>query len=317
MRAALLGFGPEAPALFPPAFKAAGLDLACACGGPGAGAGFPPGVKTYPDAGALFSKEEKLELALVAGPAAARFKTALHAIENRLHVICEPPFCSSATEFEKLLAEAAARDLAFGVLQPWERTSAWTALEKTFTGGLLGDLFLAEARILREGPPPAGGVTAADGWQAFAILLAAVRRAPAGLTARLSPEPQKGAPPADSRASFLVHFPEADGSASLAGGAHSPHIRVCAAGPKGRLELDGDVLRLDVKGLPPETLKMRDGLAGASLRPELVAAELSDFVKEIKKELPAGSSLRNARYCVRLMKNAYYSASLRSSAVPL
>jgi hypothetical protein len=37
----------------------------------------------------------------------------------------------------------------------------------------------------------------------------------------------------------------------------------------------------------------------------------------MKGELPAGSGLRNARYCVKLLKNSYYSASVNSSAVPL
>jgi len=228
-----------------------------------------------------------------------------------------PPFCSSTTDFEALRAAAAANKLSLGALQPWERTPAWGALEKALTQRLLGDIFWAQAQVLRAGPAPTGGETAADGWQAFAMLLAAVRLPPSALTARLLPASEQPAARADSSGSFLVHFGGADGAAHVAAGFHADRVRVSAAGANGRLDLDGDLLHIDVKGVPPESVRYPAGLNGAGVRPELLAAELKDFLKEIKQELPAGSSLRNSRYCVKLMKNAYYSASLRSSAVPL
>ncbi|MCM2267174.1 MAG: Gfo/Idh/MocA family oxidoreductase [Elusimicrobiales bacterium] len=321
MRAALIGLGGRIQALYPHAFKAAGLELVCACGSPerehAPEAGLPPETKVFPYSGALFSQAEKLDLAVVCCAPHARVKEILHCLENRVHVLCEAPLCASSSEFETLRAAAAERDLRLGVLQPWEKTAAWTTLEKALDGALLGPLLWAQAQLLREGPAPDGGVTAADGCQAFAMLLAAVRLAPEALCARLTPTAQKDAPWADAAASFLVHFSGCDGAVHLAAGAHAGRARLSAAGAKGRLDLDGDTLRLDVAGLPPEVVKLRDSLCGAQTRPELLAAEMLDFVREIKQELPAGSSLRNARHCVKLLKNAHYSASLRSSTVPL
>lgn len=321
MRAAILGLEEGRAGYFRQAFEAAGLELAAACGVNGLTAARPQGLpaKTayYPGPAALFSKEEKLELVLVSGAPETRFKAALLALENRTHAVCETPFCFSTTDFEALREAAAERKLSLGALQPWEQTSAWRALEKALTQRLLGDVFWAQAQVLRAGPAPASGETAADGWQAFAMLLAAVRTPPSALSARLLPPPDREAARPDSSGSFLVHFGGADGAAHAAAGFHAGRVRVSAAGGNGRLDLDGDLLRIDVKGAPPESVRYPEGLCGAGGRPELLAAELKDFVKEINLELPAGSSLRNSRYCVKLLKNAYYSASLRSSAVPL
>lgn len=321
MKAAILGLEASRAAYFRLAFEAAGLELAAACGVKGQGAARPEGLpaKTvyYPCQSELFSKEERLDIVLVSGAPETRFKSALLALENRAHTVCETPFCFSTTDFERLREAAAERKLSLGALQPWEKTLAWGALEKALDGGLLGRLLWAQAQVLRAGPAPAGGETAADGWQAFAMLLAMVRLPPSALAARLLPAPEHEAARPDSSGSFLVHFGGADGSAHVAAGFHADRVRVSAAGERGRLDLDGDLLRIDVKGSPPESVRYPDGLCAAASRPELLAAELKNFTSEIKQELPAGSSLRNARYCVKLLKNAYYSASLRSSAVPL
>ena len=113
-----------------------------------------------------------------------------------------------------------------------------------------------------------------------------------------------------------MQFGGTDGAVYLACGAHSARARLAASGEKGRAELDGDLLRLDIKDLPPETIKLASSLAGPD-RPEWLGAELVDFAKEIEGKISAGAGLRNSRYCVKLLRNAYYSASLRSSAVPL
>ncbi len=312
MRGAIIGDGNGTAGELLPALKAAGLEAVCACGLPQG----TRGPRLWPDAAELFSREEKLEFAVVRGRPELRYRAALAALENRLHVICEPPFCSGTTEFETLRAAAADRGLTLAVLQPWERTAAWQALQRALDDGLLGRVLWAQAQVLAEGPAPEGGITAAEGWRAFAALLAAVRLPPRALAARLTPAPEKGARPADAAASAQVHFDGADGAVHLACGAHARRFRVEAVGEKGRADLDGDSLVIDVAGLKAEPVRFKDGLA----RPDdavRLAGELSDFAKEARGEVPAGTCLRNARYCVKLMKNSYYSAAVRSAAVPL
>ena len=321
LKGALIGFNKDAPGALPALLAAVkGLEIRAVCEKDpallAAAAGPLPGAALYGSTGDLFSKSGGLDFVFVRGAADERFGTALRALENRLHVICETPFCSSTPEFEKLRETAAGNARVLSALQPWERSAHWLALKRTLDGGLLGGVTHAEVQFFLPGPCPDGGVTAAAGWKAFAMLLAAVRLPPLALSARLPPAPEPGAARADGAAAFQVHFGGADGAVYLSSGAHSARFRLAASGEKGRAEIDGDLLRLDVKGLPPETIKLASSLSAAD-RPEWLGEELTDFVREIEGEIPAAAGLRNSRYCVKLLKNAYYSASLRSSAVPL
>jgi predicted dehydrogenase len=321
LKGAIIGFGKDAADALPAALSAAkDLRILAVCEKDPAllaGAGGPlPEAALYGNTGDLFSKSGELDFVILRGAAEERFGTVRRALENRLHVICETPFCSSTREFEELREAAAKAGRVLSALQPWERGAHWLALQRTLNGGLLGSVTHAEVQFFLPGPCPDGGVTAAYGWKAFAMLLAAVRLPPLALSARLTPAPEPGAAPAEGAAAFQVHFGGADGSVYLCSGAHAARFRLAASGEKGRAELDGDLLRLDVKGLAPETIKLGSSLAAGD-RPEWLGAELSAFAEEIKGKSPAGSGLRNSRYCVKLLKNAYYSASLRSSAVPL
>lgn len=322
LKTALLGFPPD----LPPALLAAlagpdsGFSLAAVCEEDPArlaeAGRLLPEAALYKDAGDFFSKCGRLDAAVIAVPPARRHKTALRALQNRLHAACLTPLCGSTSEFEDLRDEAARAEKIIFPLQSWERSAAWLTVDKALTGGLLGELDYAEVQVLSDVPAPAGGVTAAYGWFAFSLLLALVRRPPSALAARLSPPPAGGVA-GDGAAAVHVHFGGADGFVRLAAGRHAPLVRLAAHGSKGRLELDGKTLRLNIKDLAPETVELRQGLAAGPGRAEWLAAEFEDMRKEIAGELPRGSGLRNARYCVKLIKNAFYSAAVKSAAVPL
>lgn len=318
MLTALLGLDSALSQKLAAAAAAAGLAPACCCpAGTEPAAAAPAGLRAHSSPEKLFAAEKDLKLAIVAGPAGTRFPTALAALERGLHVICEPPFCASVTEFEALRAAAAERGRALGVLQPWERCAAWRELASLVTAGRLGRVTWAQAEIFSPSPAPAGGVTGAEGWTAFAALLALVRLPPLALGARLTPTPEKGAAPADAAAAVTVQFGGADGLVRLAAGAYAAGDRFTAEGDRGRAELSGSALTVELAGSGRATARFDMGPAGARLDAGCLAAELRDFAREAAGELPAGSSLRNARYCAKLLKNSYYSASLRSAAVPL
>jgi predicted dehydrogenase len=321
LKGAIIGFSGDDAAALPAAFSAAkGLEVRAVCEKDppllaGAGRMFP-GAALYGGTGDLFSRCGELDFVFVRGKAGERPGTVLRALENRLHVLCETPLCASSPELEKLREAAAKAERVLSAAQPWERSPHWLALEKALNGGLLGRVTHAEVQFFRPGPAPEGGITAAEGWKAFSMLLAVVRLPPLALCARLTPAPERGTAPLDVTAAFQVQFGGADGSVYLAAGAHAVRARLTASGEKGCAELDGDLLRLDVKGLPPETIKLGSSLSSPDER-NWLGAELADFALEIEGKIPAGSGLRNARYCAKLLKNAYYSASFRSSAVPL
>ncbi|MDO8805608.1 MAG: Gfo/Idh/MocA family oxidoreductase [Elusimicrobiota bacterium] len=268
----------------------------------------PPEIRPYRDLEILLSEEQGLEFAAISLPPGESFGAALLALERGLHVVCEPPFCRSSTEFETLRAAAEKAERIIFPVQPWEHAAPWRALQKAITRGLAGEINYAEVQALVPGPAPEGGVIAALGWQVFSMLLAMVRRPPSAIEARLNPGPG---------AAFHAHFGGADGFVHLSTGAHAPRLRAAVSGDMGRLEMDGCLLRLDIKGLPRETVELRHELAPGACRPEWLAAELSHFKKEIEGLRARGSGLRNSRYCVKLLKNASYSASVKSAAIPL
>ena len=108
LKGALLGFGTEAAEIYAPALLDAGCPLeiqAVAARGPEelqAAIRKFPGARAYRGAEELFAKERGLDFAVVALPQEQRAACALLALENRLHVLCHPPFCSSAAEFDRL-----------------------------------------------------------------------------------------------------------------------------------------------------------------------------------------------------------------------
>lgn len=316
-KTALLGFPGDSGPLLAAALGKAGLAAAAVCDEDparlAAAGRLLPKAALYRTAEDLFSRQERVTAAVIACPAQSRRRTALRVLENRLHAACLTPLCFSTSDFEDLRGAAAAAERSLFPLQPWERSRAWLAVDKAVSAGLLGELDYAEVHDLSAGPVPPGGVTEERGWRAFALLLALLRRPPSALSARLFPA---GAP-GDAAAAAHVHFGGADGFVRLACGRHAPLLRLAAHGDRGRLELDGPTLRLDIKGLEPETVRFREGLedgAGAAGR---LAAELAAFRAEIAGEAPRGAGLRNARYCAKLLKNVNYSAGLRSAAVPL
>ncbi len=326
LKGALLGFGPEASGIYAPALRSADCPLeiqAVACSGdPGlqAAALEFPGARRYRSAEELLDKERALNFAAVALPPAERAACALRALERRLHVLCHPPFCFSPVEFDGLRQAADAAGTTLFSAQPWERSSPYAALSGAVSREVPGEILRAEVSILTPRPSGQGreeGVTAALGWQAFSILLGIVRRPPLALAARLGMEFPYNAGAVESAASFQVYFGGATGSVHLAAGAHASRLRAAAIGPKGAMELRGAALRLDLRGQKEEIIGLQENLDDGLARPHWMLREFHAFREEIENPALRGAGLKNSRYCVKLLRNAYYSAGVNSAAVPL
>ncbi len=243
------------------------------------------------------------EFAAISLPPKAAGKAALTALRSGLHVLCSPPFCVSTAELEELREAAGTAGRTIFPLQPWEKAPALRGLEKALDDRLAGEIDYVSIKAAYE-----GAAAEPELWQVFSLLLCTARRPPAAIEARM-PE---GGPMA-----FHVHFPGADGFAHVSRGEESPWLSIRLSGKAGRIETDGRSIRLDVKGVGSRTVEFQGGLEPGRTRHEWLAAELADFRAEADGELPRGSGLRNARYCVKLLRNAAYSASVRSAAVPL
>ena len=273
-----------------------------------AAAGLPPpaGTGGLAEAAALLA-EPGHEFAVVRLPPEQSAAAAALALERGLHVFCEPPFCRSVTEYAELLETAERNGRVFFPAQPWEHSPAGRALEKAVTKGLTGEARFAFCRLELDGPPPADWGASPAAWQAAALLLGAVRRPPAAVSARLSP----------GAAALQVQFTGCDGFLHLSAGAPRARLRVSLSGENGGLELDGERLRLEPRGGRAEELTLSAAAVPGEARSAWLAAELALFRREIAGEAPRGAGLRNALHCVRLLKGAAASAATRSSATPL
>jgi predicted dehydrogenase len=307
LKGAFMG-GPEAFGQGPAALAAGGLEVAAWCPSPGRGVfSLPAGAVKRAGAEELFAVPG-LQFAALSLPPKETFQAARLALARGLHVFCEPPFCRSTSEFEDLREAADEAGRVLFACQPWEHSPACRALEKAITRGLAGEITFAFARLEFPWPGPADWTASPEAWQAASLLLGAVRRPPSAVEARLS---------GGDSAAFHVQFGRGDGFIHLAAGAAKARLRVSVSGAAGALELDGSGLRLEPRGLPPEDLQLSDGAAPGEARPAWLKAEFANFRKEIDGALPRGAGLRNARYCVKLLKNAAASAANRSAAIPL
>ncbi|MGD9642948.1 MAG: Gfo/Idh/MocA family oxidoreductase [Elusimicrobiales bacterium] len=303
MKGAFIG-GRDALSRLAGGFAAAGLELPAFCPDGAAGAApLPRGLRLLGSAEELFS-EPGLDFAAVSLPAGRAAAVIELALKRGLHAVCEPPFCASTTEFEALRAAAAEAGRSVFPLQPWERSPVLRALEKALDRGLAGEINYTCVQELVVGPPPAEPAAAL--WRPLSLLLSCARLPPVAVAARN---------PGGPAAAVHAHFNGADGFAHVAFNAAEARLKISVSGAAGRLEADGGLLRLDVEGAPREDVEFSDRPDAA--RPEWLAAELAEFRKEMEGTSPRGSGLRNARYCVKLIRNSLYSASVKSAAVPL
>lgn len=289
------------------ALAAEGLEISAhyPAGRPGFTA--PPGAAEHKTIDGILA-QPGLEFAAISLPPAETFEAALAALERGLHAVCEPPLCLSSTELLRLRTAADSSGKTIFPLQPWEHAAPWLALQKALDRGLAGEVNCAYVQALMPGRAPESGAVTALGWQAFSMLLAAVRLPPLALEARN---------PDGTTSAMHAHFGGADGFIHLAYGAHAPRLNVSVSGSKGRIEMDGRLLLLDIEDMEPETVELSSDLAPDAWREAWLRAELSNFREEAGGGRPRGTGLRNAGYCVKMLKNSFYSASVRSAAVPL
>jgi predicted dehydrogenase len=289
------------------ALAAEGLEISAFCTAGRTGFAAPPGAVEHRTRERLLA-EPGLEFAAISLPPAETFAAALAALERGLHAVCEPPICMSSTEFGRLRAASDSSGKTIFPLQPWEHAAPWLALQKALDRELAGEVNCVSVQALMPGTAPEAGAVTALGWQAFSMLLAAVRRPPLALEARN---------PGGASAALHAHFGGADGFVHLAYGAHAPRLKVSVAGGKGRLEMDRRLLLLDIEGMEPETVELSSELTPGAWREAWLRTELSNFREEAGGGRPRGTGLRNSGYCVKLLKNSFYSASVKSAAVPL
>ena len=103
-------------------------------------------VKLYTDYVKMIDNES-LDFVVIATPTRLHYPMVKHALEKRLHVFCEKPFCLNSAEGEELLALALKNELINQVSYHNQFVGTFQELKRLVKEGIIGDLvhFTGEA----------------------------------------------------------------------------------------------------------------------------------------------------------------------------
>lgn len=317
LKGVLIGFSTAAETAYLPAFAAQKetFDICAVCDPSAerlekAGA-LLPGARLYGSPKALFSKEERLGLAVIASPAGRHAEHAMLALGNRAHVLCEAPLCLSMKELDRLWSESVRADRCVFTVHGPEHSPQLITLKRVIGEKLLGTVSYASLIFLRRGPAETG-ILADRGWLASYLAGELLGGEPLSLAARLqSAEGGKSA-----AAVCQLHFPGGAAHIRLASGCHADRTKALVCGDKGAAQLDEDLLTLDLKELGPETIRFKERFSDGP-RSGWLAGALKDFLAAVNDPALREKNFRETKNCVKFLKNAAYSDSINSAAVPL
>lgn len=276
-----------------------------------------PDIKTYSGARDLFSKEDRLDFAVIDTPVARRTEHILLALGNRAHVLCERPLCLSVRDWDRVRKEAARRERCAFTVNALQKCPQLLALRHALDEKLLGRISYAAVEILRRPEEGGEGILAQCGWDAAVLVRELVRKKPVSLAAKLGfGRGGAGAGPEES-ADIQLHFPEAAAHLHLSLKHHADRFRAVICGDAGLAELADDLITINIKGLSADTLRFRENVPAGPAAPAAMAAVLDDFLLALSDVKLRDANIEEAGDCVRILMNAVYSNSVNSAAVPL
>jgi len=161
LRAGIIGCGAIAQEGHIPALIAAGVEIRAVCDA-NAERAREVGKKfdvasVYTDADALLAQSD-LDLVTIGLPNVFHTRVATAALEAGKHVLCEKPMSVTAAGAEAMLAAATASGKLLSVNQHMRFDRSSLAMRDAVASGRLGDIYLADVRMVRQnGIPGYGG----------------------------------------------------------------------------------------------------------------------------------------------------------------
>lgn len=274
-------------------------------------------IRTYASAKDLFSKEDDLDLAVIDTPTARRTEHILLALGNKAHVLCERPLCLSIRDWDSIRKEAARRDRCAFTVNALQKCPQLSTVRRVLDEKLLGRVSYAAVEILRRPGNAKAGILAEAGWDAACLARELLRRKPRSLAARLSFSPEDAERRNEEAADVQLHFDGAAAHLHLSRKHHADGFRALVCGTAGLLELKDDAIAMNIKGVPPETIRFKENVPAGPAAPAAMSAVLDDFLAAAADPARREKNITEAGDCVRMLMNIFYSNSVNSAAVPL
>jgi len=282
-----------------------------------------PGAHAYADFAALAAGDTRIDFVDVATPPRVHAATAIEALEQGFHVLCEKPLAIDAAEIADLRRAARRSDRTLFTVHNWKYAPLFRRLHGLLGSGTVGELREIEWQVLRPSPPEGaaeagwrldpeqagGGILMDHGWHAFYLMSFLARREPQAITATLGAERGFGV---EDSADCEIDFGSCVARIRLRWGTDERRSSGLVKGSSGQIEIDDDRLAVST-GAEPAVTRFSPPLSASSYHPEWFPALLDDFRDEIQHPDRRGRNLAEAVRVGELMAAAYRSSGQRIS----
>ena len=286
-----------------------------------------PGVRTYPDAGALL-RHEQLDFVDIATPPAFHAAAVIAAAEAGVHVLCEKPIPPSAREYRAVRAAVRRAGVVLYTVHNWKYSEAFRSARRVLADGNLGALSTISFDTARNGCAvttaenwrvrasiAGGGILIDHGWHAFYLLMALANDRPQRISAALERRRYVDAEVEDT-ALCAVEFPSLSAEIRLTWAASERRTSWHLVGEDGDLLIEDDRMVMQGKHVQ-HSRRLSTALSTGSHHPEWFSGVIDAFRDELDDPDTRGANQAEAEWCLMMLDLAYASDAQNSRPIDI
>jgi predicted dehydrogenase len=265
---------------------------------------------------------EDLDFVDICTPPHTHFDLALFALERGWNVLCEKPLVLSEEQFDRIRQLSVNKERVLFTVHNWRFAPICRKITEVVRGGVLGDIRHCVWNVVRTGPSvtigtgnwrldprrAGGGILVDHGWHAFYLVSEWVGRRPIGVQASLEnrqyPEWE-----VEDTALIKVEFESVNGHSRAADifltwASNDRFNGGVVSGTLGRLDMEDDTLRLDIRDGGREVFHFDSRLSAGSHHPDWFEFVIEEFGSELRDASCRGANLNVVHQCLRLVERS-------------
>ncbi len=272
---------------------------------------------------------EDLDFVDICTPPHTHFKVVMEALERGWNVLCEKPLVLATWEFDQICKMARERRRLAFTVHNWKFAPICRKITELIWSGELGQIRHCDWQVLRTGPSittnarnwrldpdqAGGGILVDHGWHAFYLVLAWMGSEPYAVQASLENRRHLELQVEDT-AAVTIRFVSSNSHSRTANiflTWASPLRRNSGTiqGSLGRLTIEDDRLKLLRNDGREERFRFDTELSSGSHHPDWFKSVAEEFAGELNGSSGAGTNLRVAQLCLRLVEQSKASNRIR------